>query len=125
LTIERRSRRPRQEDDPALLLGQPADHRRQLELVDRLDVDRDRAHHQRAEALLAERVHAEAPEALERVGEVDLVLGLELGELVRVVQHLQEHALGVLGRQPFRADDRLEPAMEADERVGRNLEVEV
>src|SRR5215203_3363836 len=54
------------------------------------------AQHERDEALLTERVHAEAGEALERVGEVDLVLGLELGELVRVVEHLVQDALGVL-----------------------------
>ena len=52
--------------------------------------------HERDEALLAEGVDAEAAEALERVGEVDLVLGLELGELVRVAQHLQQRALRVV-----------------------------
>ena len=66
------------------------------ELLDRLDVDRDRAQDERDEALLAEGVDAEAGEALERVREVDLVLGLELGQLVRVVEHLVQDALGVL-----------------------------
>ena len=37
--------------------------------------------------------------SLQRVGEVDLVLGLELGQLVRVVEHLLDRADGVLGGQ--------------------------
>ena len=120
-----RAGRAGEQDDAALLLRQPADDGRQVELVDRLDVDRDGAHHERDEALLAEGVDAEAAEALERVGEVDLVLGLELGELVRVAEHLQQDALGVVRRQALRAHDRLELAVEADERIGGHLEVEV
>ena len=55
----------------------------QAELVDRLDHHRDRAHDDRDRAALAEGVDAEAAEALDRVGEVDLVLGLELLDLAR------------------------------------------
>ena len=86
-----------EQDDPALLLGEPGDDRRQQQLVDGLDVHRDGAHHHRDVAALAERVDAEAGEALELVGEVDLVLGLELLQLVRVVEDLAQDALGVLG----------------------------
>ena len=53
------------------------------------------------------------------------MLGLELGQLVRVVEHLLQDALGVLRGQALVPDDRLELAVQADERVGGNLEVEV
>src|SRR5215216_991181 len=106
-------------------LPQPADDRRQRELLDRLDVDRDRAQHERDESLLAERVDAEPRQALERVREVDLVLGLELGQLVGVVEHLVQDALGVLRGEALGPDDRLELAVQADERVRGNLEMEV
>ena len=53
------------------------------------------------------------------------MLGLELGQLVRVVEHLLQDALGVLRRQALGPDDRLELAVQADERVRGNLEVEV
>ena len=61
---------------------------RQAELLDGLDDHRDGAHDDRDRAALHEGVDAEAAEALDRVGEVDLVLGLELLELVGVVEHL-------------------------------------
>ena len=72
-----------EQDDPALLLGEPGDDGGKVELLDRLDVHGDGAHDDRDGAALVEGVDAEAREALHRVGEVDLVLGLELGELVR------------------------------------------
>ena len=87
--------------------------------------DRDRAQDERDEALLAEGVDAEAAEALERVGEVDLVLGRELLELGGVAQHLAQDVLGVLRGEALGARDRLELAVQASERVGGHLQVEV
>src|ERR671923_123008 len=66
---------------------------------------------------LAERVHAEAAEALDGVREVDLVLGLELADLLVVVEHLAERPLGVLGVEPLGIRDRLQVPVQADERI--------
>ena len=102
-----------EQDDPALLLGELGDDLGQAELVDRLDHHRDGAHDDRDRAALHEGVDAEAAEALDGVGEVDLVLGVELLELVRVVEHLLERGLRVLGEQPLGAGDRLQLAVKA------------
>jgi hypothetical protein len=114
-----------EQQDPALLVGQPGDDLGQPELVDRLDDDRDRAHDDRDRPALAEGVDAEAAEALDRVREVDLVLGLELGDLLVVAQHLAERPLGVLGIQPLRVRDRLEVAVQADQGIRGHLEMQV
>ena len=114
-----------EQDDPALLVGQRGDRLGQAELVDGLDHDRDGAHHDRDRAALVEGVDAEAPEALDRVREVDLVLGLELGDLLRVDEHLQERVARVLGEQALGAGDRLELTVQTDERVGGDLQVKV
>ena len=114
-----------EQDDPALLLGELGDRVREPELLDGLDHDRDRAHHDRDRAALQEGVDAEAAEALDGVREVDLVLGVELGELVLVLQHLRQRLARVLGEQALGAGDRLEMAVQADQGIGRDLEVEV
>src|SRR3712207_6879379 len=44
-----RAGRAGDEDDAALLVGQIGDHRRQVQLLDRLDLVRDRAQHERSE----------------------------------------------------------------------------
>ena len=72
-----------------------------------------------------EGVDAEAAEALDGVREVDLVLGVELGDLVRVVQHLRQRLARVLGEQPLGAGDRLEVAVQTDQRIRGDLQVEV
>ena len=51
-------------------------------------------------------------EALDRVREVDLVLGLELRDLVVVGEHLREGTLGVLRVEPLGVRDGLEVAVE-------------
>ena len=110
---------------PRSSLGELGDRVRQPELVDGLDHDRDRAHDDRDRAALQEGVDAEAAEALDGVREVDLVLGVELGELVRVEQHLPQRLARVLGEQALGAGDRLEVAVQSDQGIGRNLQVEV
>ena len=87
--------------------------------------DRDRAHDDRDRSALQEGVDAEAPEALHGVGEVDLVLSLELGDLLGVQQHLRQRLARVLREQPLGAGDRLEVAVEADQRIRGDLEVKV
>ena len=77
------------------------------------------------EPALAEGVDAEAAEALDGVREVDLVLGVELRDLVVVVEHLAERPLGVLGIEPLGVRDGLEVAVQSDERIRGDLQVEV
>src|SRR4029079_8918503 len=111
----------------ALLARKLDQHGWQRELLDREDLAGDRPAHQRDAAELLEGVHAEAPRTgpLVAVGEVDLVLVLELGAAVRVLEHLPEGTLGVGGLE--RRDIRygLELAVHADERRRSVLEVEV
>ena len=63
------------EHEAALFLRDPLEHRRQAELVDRLDAGRDDAQDEADGAALLEDVAAEAAEPGDAVGEVD-VLGL-------------------------------------------------
>ena len=114
-----------EQDDPALLLGELGDHGREQQLVDRLDHHRDGAHDQRDGAALAEGVDAEARQALHGVGEVDLVLGLELGDLGRVVEHPAQDAARCPRAAALGALDRREMAVQADQRRRGDLEVEV
>src|SRR5665811_1479169 len=69
----------RDEDDPALHLGQVGDDLGQAELLDRADLEGDRAADDRGRSALPEGVDAEAREAGDRVGEVGLAVGFELG----------------------------------------------
>ena len=102
-----------------------ADDLGQAELVDGLDDHRDGAHDDRDRAALQEGVDAEAAQALDGVGEVDLVLGLELRDLVRVVEHLLQRVARVLGEQALGTGDRLQVPVQADQRIGRHLQVQV
>ena len=67
--------------------------------LDRLDPVGDHARDDRHRPALAEGVDAEAGQALDGVGEVDLVVGVELPQLLRVLvaQHRSAGPLGVLG----------------------------
>jgi hypothetical protein len=114
-----------EQHDAALLLGQLADDGRQLELVDRPDVDRDRADDERHRPALAEGVDAEARDARDRVGEVDLVLLLELTELVGVVEHLVDRAERVLAGERGGALEAAHGAVDAHDRRSGDLEVQV
>src|SRR5207248_1247731 len=84
-----------EQDDAARLLGQGADHRGQSEVVDRLDAERDHAADDRDRAALPEGIDAEAGDAGDRVGEIDLAPLLELGQLL-LVGHRLQGALGLL-----------------------------
>src|SRR2546425_688392 len=89
---------PRDQDQPAGLLGELRHHGRQAEILERAHVEGDLPDHQRHAAPLLEAVAAEAREVLDAEGEVQLVLRLEALLLV-----LGEHRVGdrhrVLGRQ--------------------------
>ena len=71
------ARRAGHEDDPARLLGELAHDRRQAELLDRHRLGRDQAEGGAEGAALEEGVDAEAADAGDRVGEVELPVGLE------------------------------------------------
>ena len=120
-----RARGAGEQDDAALLLGELADDGRQVEVVDRADVHRDRADDQRDAAALGEGVDAEAREAGDRVGEVDLVLDVELLELRRILEHVVHAVDRLLVGQRRGALERDEVAVEAHERPGGDLEVQV
>ena len=104
-----------QQDDPARLLGELADHLGQAEVVDRPHLVGDRAADDRDVAALAEGVDAEARHALELVGEVGLAV---LGELARRASwslrahQVLERALGVLAPSALGALDGHELAVD-------------
>ena len=87
---------PGHEDEPLGPLRELLDDRREVQLVEGADLDRDdpdRAAHRPA---LPEHVAAEARQSLEAEGEVELVLLLEL-LLLRLVEDAVGEALRVLG----------------------------
>ena len=91
-----RAGRAGDEDDPALLVGEPRHDRRQLQVVDREHPEGHDAQHDADRAALAEDVDAEAPEPLAGVREVGLAGLLELGPLgVVAAQELVREARGV------------------------------
>ena len=112
------------EDDPALLLGQVGDDFGQAEVLDRADLEGDRAADDRGRAALFEDVDAVARDAGQRVGEVGLALLLEFGQRA----DLGDVVEGLLG---FLAGQRLEPlqgrqlAVQADRRRRGHLDVQV
>ena len=102
-----------EEDQTALLVGDLAHHRGQAEVVDRADGEGNYASRDRDRSALHERVDAEAREALHGVGEVDLVLTVELGQLVVVGEHLAQHPVGVDRAHRLVLLDRLELAVDS------------
>ena len=112
------------EDDPALLLGQRAHHLGQAEVVDRADLEGDRAADDRDRAALLEGVDAEARDVRQRVGEVGLAFLLEFGQradLGDVVQRL----LGVGVSELAEPLERDQLAVHAGDRRRADLEVQV
>ena len=76
----RRLARPgcaRDEDEAALLLGEPGNAGREVEISEAGDLVRDHAEGERDRAALPEAVHAEAREPGRRVGEVEVAALVE------------------------------------------------
>jgi hypothetical protein len=113
------------EDDPALLVGEVVDRLREVQLLDRLDVGRDRPEDERDRAALVEGVHAEAAGAVHAEREVELALALELLALGVVGDHRVEDVVGVVRQQLVRVRDRLQAAVDADQRRRGHLQVQV
>jgi hypothetical protein len=117
---------PREKDQPALLVGDLGDHGRKAKLLDRFHAIRDHAHDDRDGSPLPEGVDTEAGETGDRVREVDLVVLLELGHLVRVLgEHLPDHALGVLLAKDLPLFQLAQAAVDAGKRERLHLEVKI
>ena len=118
--------RARDEDQPAVLLGEPLDAGRQAEALEVGHVARDHAEGERDLAALAERVHAEARQAVRLVGGVELARLVEGGEARRrrgadLVDDVLE-----LGRAERReALSGSSCAVEADDRRLADLQMQV
>ena len=119
-----RAGRAGDEDEAARLRRRVLERRRDAELLERLQLRRDEAEGG-AEALALEvDVDAEAREAGDRVGDVDLALVLEVLLLLGREDPV-EQPLGVLGRQPGELLEPLEVPVHADDRLGADRDVEV
>ena len=100
-----RARRAGHEHDAARLAGELADHRRQAELLDRHRLGGDQAERGAERAALVVGVDAEAAVRRDRVGEVDLPVGLQALAL-RVVEDRVDDLAGV-GRRSAAASPRI------------------
>ena len=115
---------PRAQDQPALLLGDLLEHHREAQLADGHDLDGDDAEHEAHRAALLEDVAAEAAEAGDGVGDVDLEVLLEL-LLLAVAHDGERHGDGVLLHEALGLHQRDELAVDAQDGVRPDLQVEV
>ena len=121
-----RSGRPGDEHQPARTLGHLPDDIRKLQLIERLDVERDLPDDHRHAAALLEAVAAEAREVLDAEREVELVLHLEALLLV-LGEHRVRELQRVLGRHhelevrvlDLAVDAQLGPLAGGDVQIGR------
>jgi hypothetical protein len=118
-----RARRSGHKHEPARLLRQVRDHLRQSQLVEGLDLVRNRAEGAGHVAALHEDVGAEARELLHAEREVELVRLLE-AVLLRVGEHRVAELLG-LGRRQRRHPQRMELAVDSELRRGTGGDVKV
>ena len=97
------------EHEPARLVGELADDRRQAELLDARAFGRHPAQGHPDAAALAEHVDAEATDADERVGEVDLAAGLEASPAGRSSIMPEREHVRLLGGERRDLGDHDEP----------------
>ena len=109
---------------PRGLRGQFPQHRRHAERVQRGDLLRDQAEGGADRAALEVAVDAEAGDAGDRVGEVELFVVLEAFALV-VVEDPVDDLAGLLRVQDRETVHRLDPALVADRRREAGGEVDV
>ncbi len=107
----------------ARLEGELAEHLGQAQLLQRLGTHGHPTEHQAEGAARTERVHAEAPDPAEGVGEVGLVGRSEPRHQLHR-QHLFDHVLGVLGPQVGHLQAP-EPAVHTQPRRRSDLAVQV
>ena len=119
-----RAGRAGDEHQAARLAGELADDRRQAELLDRHRLGRDQTEGGADRAALEEGVDAEAALARHRVGEVELMVGLQALALGVVEDRVDD--LARVGRRQLReALDRRERAAHAQHRRNARGDVEV
>ena len=118
------ARRARDEDEAARLLRKLVELRRQPEILERLQLGGDHAEG-RAEALALEiDVDAEAREARDRVRDVDLAVDLQV-LLLLGREDAVEQPLGVVSGEARELVQPLEAAVQADDRVRSDRDVQV
>ena len=107
-----------------MLRGETAHHVGQPELVERRRAHAHVTEDHRHRAALTEHVHAEAPQALDRVREVGLVVALEV--VVHVLAHdRHRHVGGDRGGEGLLALEPVEGAVDADAGGRADLDVQV
>jgi hypothetical protein len=107
-----RAGRPGHEHEPARLLGEVLEHRRQAERAELRHLVRDQAEGRRHRRALHIRVHAEAGLPRDRVGEVDLPVRLQ--PLTLLVREDRVDDLTRELRRQMRVIQRVQPAVVAD-----------
>ena len=110
--------------ESALLHRDRLDHLGQVELLDRLDAERDHAEDDADRAALLEGIDAEAAEAGDAVGEVALAGVVELLLLARAHDPVG-HLLHLLGRQALAVLQRHQRAVHAEHRGQARLQMDV
>ncbi len=116
--------RSRDEHEAARLLRELVELLREPEVFELLDLGGNETEGG-AEALALEvDVDAEAGEAWDRIGEIELALDLELLLLLGREDPIQE-PLGVVGREPGHVGQALEAPVDADSRLGAGRDVQV
>ena len=119
-----RSGRAGHDHEPPLETGEVGHHRRQTELVDLLDLERDHAERRTDRVALHVHVDTEPGPARQRVRHVELELLLEpFPQLLR--QDRVDHALQRPRRQGRVSVDALQLTVDPDDRCGTGREVQV
>jgi hypothetical protein len=119
-----RAGRAGDEDEAARLLGEVVDDRRQPELLDGLDAERDEAERRADRRALVVGVDAKPRPARDRVGEVDLPVGLQALALV-VREDRVDDLARLLGAHDGVILERLQASADADRRMRARREVQV
>jgi hypothetical protein len=116
--------RTRHEHEPALFVGEPSNALGQAERIDLGNFGRDHAQDRRQAAALAEQVHAEAADAVDRVGTIVLPDLVEVLARLRLPEQQLANAAAV-GRAERLVLDGPEPAVDAVRRAVTDQEVQV
>ena len=119
-----RAGRPGDQHEPARLVAEGVQDLGQPEFIDGLDVHRDEPEGRGERPLVEEDVDTEAGLAVQRVGEVDLPVGLELLPLV-LVQDAVDELARLVGRQLRIAFEVLQVAVDAHHRRHPDRQMEV
>jgi hypothetical protein len=112
------------EHEAALLFTYLLEHRREQQLADRQDACRNQAQDEANRTALLEDVAAETTQPRHRVRDIDLKELLEL-LLLLAGHHRERHCDGVFLHQPLELDKGHERAVDSDQRMGADLEVNV